>query len=57
MTFAPDPLHMVYDALLGITIVMVALLWAMPESAREQARRGCLALAACQRAAASRGRF
>src|SRR5580704_12641231 len=33
ITFAPDPLHMVYDVLLGITVVMVALLWAMPESA------------------------
>jgi predicted MFS family arabinose efflux permease len=33
VTFAPDPLHMVYDVLLGITVVMVALLWAMPESA------------------------
>jgi MFS family permease len=33
VTFAPDPLHMVYDVLLGLTIVMIALLWAMPESA------------------------
>ena len=33
VTFAPDPLHMVYDVLLGITALMVALLWAMPESA------------------------
>jgi Na+/melibiose symporter-like transporter len=33
VTFAPDPLHMVYDVLLGITVLMVALLWAMPESA------------------------
>jgi predicted MFS family arabinose efflux permease len=33
VTFAPDPLHLVYDVLLGITVLMVALLWAMPESA------------------------
>jgi predicted MFS family arabinose efflux permease len=33
VTFAPDPLHMVFDVLLGITVLMVALLWMMPESA------------------------
>jgi Na+/melibiose symporter-like transporter len=33
VTFAPDPLHLVYDVLLGITILMVVLLWTMPESA------------------------
>lgn len=33
VSFAPDPLHLVYDVLLGITVLMVALLWAMPESA------------------------
>jgi Na+/melibiose symporter-like transporter len=33
VTFAPDPLHMVYEVLLGITILMIVLLWAMPESA------------------------
>jgi MFS transporter len=33
ITFASDPLHMVYDVLLGITVLMIALLWAMPESA------------------------
>jgi Na+/melibiose symporter-like transporter len=33
VTFAPDPLHLVYDVLLGITVLMVAALWAMPESA------------------------
>src|ERR1700721_2091274 len=32
ITFAPDPLHRVYDVLLGLTAVMIALLWAMPES-------------------------
>jgi MFS family permease len=32
ITFAPDPLHMVYDVLLGITVLMIALLWFMPES-------------------------
>src|ERR1700721_2791311 len=32
ITFAPDPLHRVYDVLLGLTAVMIALLWMMPES-------------------------
>src|SRR6202051_85868 len=32
ITFAPDPLHRVYDVLLGLTAVMTALLWVMPES-------------------------
>jgi Na+/melibiose symporter-like transporter len=33
ITFAPDPLHMIYEVLLGLTALMIALLWAMPESA------------------------
>ena len=32
ITFAPDPLHRVYQVLLGLTVLMIALLWAMPES-------------------------
>jgi len=36
ITFAPDPLHMVYEILLGLTALMVALLWVMPESARRK---------------------
>src|SRR6202163_818029 len=32
ITFAPDPLHRVYDVLLGLTALMIALLWFMPES-------------------------
>jgi Na+/melibiose symporter-like transporter len=32
ITFAPDPLHMVYEVLLGLTVVMIALLWVMPET-------------------------
>jgi hypothetical protein len=32
ITFAPDPLHRVYDVLLGLTALMIALLWIMPES-------------------------
>jgi hypothetical protein len=32
ITFAPDPLHRVYDVLLGQTALMIALLWVMPES-------------------------
>jgi MFS family permease len=31
-TFAPDPLHLVYEVLLGLTALMIALLWIMPES-------------------------
>lgn len=33
ITFAPDPLHMVYEVLLGLTVLMIALLWVMPETA------------------------
>src|SRR5258708_5662905 len=32
ITFAPDPLHRVYDVLLGLTALMIALLWVMPET-------------------------
>jgi MFS family permease len=32
ITFAPDPLHVVYEVLLGLTGLMIALLWVMPES-------------------------
>jgi hypothetical protein len=32
ITFAPDPLHLVYDVLLGWTALMVVLLFVMPES-------------------------
>jgi MFS family permease len=32
ITFASDPLHRVYEVLLGLTLLMVALLWLMPES-------------------------
>lgn len=32
VSFAPDPLHLVYELLLGITAVMVVLLWWMPET-------------------------
>jgi MFS family permease len=41
ITFAPDPLHRVYDVLLGLTALMIALLWVMPESTT----RKCGALA------------
>jgi MFS family permease len=37
ITFAPDPLHMVYDVLLGLTALMVVLLWLMPESTTRKA--------------------
>jgi predicted MFS family arabinose efflux permease len=33
LTFASDPLHLVYDVLLGVTVLMAALLFALPESA------------------------
>jgi Major Facilitator Superfamily len=32
ITFAPDPLHRVYDVLLGLTALLIVLLWVMPES-------------------------
>src|SRR5260370_20654411 len=32
IAFAPVPLHMVYHVLLGLTTLMIALLWWMPES-------------------------
>ncbi len=32
ITFAPDPLHRVYEVLLGLTALMIALLYVMPES-------------------------
>jgi MFS family permease len=32
VTFAPDPLHLVYGVLLVLTAVLIALLWAMPET-------------------------
>jgi Major Facilitator Superfamily len=32
VTFAPDPLHLIYQVLLGMTVVMLALLWWMPET-------------------------
>jgi MFS family permease len=37
ITFAPDPLHMVYEVLLGLTALMIALLWVMPESIQRKA--------------------
>src|ERR1700761_1238283 len=32
ITFVPNPLHVVYFVLLGFTVVLIALLWAMPET-------------------------
>ncbi len=37
ITFAPDPLHRVYEVLLGLTALMIALLWIMPESTLRKA--------------------
>jgi hypothetical protein len=37
ITFAPDPLHRVYDVLLGLTVLLIALLWVMPESSSRKA--------------------
>jgi Major Facilitator Superfamily len=37
ITFAPDPLHTVYEVLLGLTASMIALLWVMPETAARKA--------------------
>jgi hypothetical protein len=41
IAFAPDPLHRVYQVLLGLTLLMIALLWVMPETATR--KRGALA--------------
>ena len=41
ITFAPDPLHRVYDVLLGLTVLLIALLWVMPESSTR--KEGALA--------------
>jgi MFS family permease len=32
VTFAPDPLHLIYEVLLALTAIMVVLLWWMPET-------------------------
>ena len=37
ITYAPDPLHRVYEVLLGLTAVMLVLLWIMPESISRKA--------------------
>jgi hypothetical protein len=37
ITFASDPLHRVYEVLLGLTVLMIALLWVMPESTTPKA--------------------
>jgi hypothetical protein len=37
ITFAPDPLHMIYEVLLGLTMLMVALLVVMPETTPRKA--------------------
>jgi hypothetical protein len=37
ITFAPDPLHRVYEVLLGLTALMIALLSLMPESTPRKA--------------------
>ncbi|MBB5049122.1 MFS family permease [Rhodopseudomonas rhenobacensis] len=33
IAFAPNPLHLVFEVLLGLTALMLGLLWLMPESA------------------------
>jgi hypothetical protein len=37
ITFAPDPLHRVYDVLLGLTALLIVLLWVVPESTTRKA--------------------
>jgi MFS family permease len=32
VTFAPDPFHLIYEVLLGITVLLLVLLWWMPET-------------------------
>ena len=57
ITFAPDPLHMVYEVLLGLTVLMIALLWVDARECcggRPARWRRCGRMSACR---ASRGRF
>lgn len=37
VTFAPDPLHLVYEVLFGLTALMMALLFMMPETVSRKA--------------------
>ncbi len=37
ITFASDPLHRVYEVLLALTVLLIALLWVMPESMTRKA--------------------
>jgi MFS family permease len=41
ITFASDPLHRVYEVLLGLTVLLIALLYVMPESSTR--KNGALA--------------
>ena len=41
ISFAPDPLHTVYEVLFCLTALMIAVLWFMPETA--QRKRGAVA--------------
>src|SRR6202045_3268071 len=36
ITFAPDPLHRIYEVLLGLTVLMIVLLYVMPESSTQK---------------------
>lgn len=37
ITFAPDPLHLVYELLFALTALMIGLLWFMPETVSRKA--------------------
>src|ERR1700712_4527930 len=37
VTFAPDPLHLVFEVLLALTVLMMALLFVMPETVSRKA--------------------
>jgi hypothetical protein len=37
VAFAPNPFHLIYEVLLGITVVLIALLWWMPETVSRKA--------------------
>jgi MFS family permease len=37
VTFAPNPMHLIYEVLLGLTAVLLALLWLMPETSPRKA--------------------
>ena len=51
VTFAPDPMHLVYDVFIVLTLIMSALLWIMPETVHAKSGGWSVASPSCRRAA------